>query len=262
MKISIRDDDLCFYSNYSDFESIYKDLNIPVSISLVPFSVPYHGNVKPFGENFEYKQSDFRDNAKLVDSLKEGLANKKIEILLHGFSHEYKNDKDLIPELIWKPKEQISKELELGKRAIEETFNIKVKVLVAPSNEINKKGIEIMENLGLNFSGCFHGFTRKFDFYFVKNFFKRYISRFFYGVPLGGIMHFKKHNELATVGIQNYEKLIKYYRVCKKKKWDFCLVTHYWQLKKDPEMLQNFLKIIDYIKKDNGEFAFVSDCLL
>lgn len=261
MKISIRDDDLCFYSNYQDFKKIYDDLNIPVSISLVPFSVPYHGNVKPFGDGYEYKQSDFRNNKTLVESLKKDLKDNKIEILLHGFSHEYKTGKKMIPELIWKSKSQIEEELSLGKKVIEETFKTPIKVFVAPSNEINRKGISVIERLGLNFSGCFHGFTRKLDFYYLNNLIKRYISRILYGVPLGGLMKFKHHNELSTIGIQDYKKLIKYYEICKRKNWDYCLVVHYWQLNNNPEMLYNFKKIISYIKSDKGQFAFVSECL-
>ena len=261
MRISIRDDDVCYYSNCDEFEAVYRGLNIPISVSLIPSAVPYHGETKPYGDIFLNEEKDFRENNQLVSFLRENIKEGRIEILLHGYSHEYKFTDCLVPELMWKSKDRLQKELPLGKRMIEETFGINVKVFVAPSNEINKDGIEIIEKMGLNFSGCFHGFTRKFDHYFVKNAFKRYFSRILYGVPLGGIMRFKKHNELATVGIQNYQKLIKYYEVCKKKDWDLCLVTHYWQLRDNPEMLNNFYKIIEYVKKDNGEFAFVSECL-
>lgn len=261
MKISIRDDDVSYYTNYEEFDNIYRKLNIPVSVSLIPFAVPYHGESKPYGTGFSFEEKDFRENNQLVAYLEEKIKEGWVEILLHGYSHEYKKAKRLIPELIWKPRERLQKELLLGKKIIDDTFNIYTSVFVAPSNEIDKKGIQIIEQMGLNFSGCFHGFTRKLDFCFLKNSFKRYFSRLIYGVPLGGIMRFKNHNELATVGIQSYQKLIKYYKACKRNNWDFCLVTHYWQLRDSEEMRNNFFKIIEYIKKDNGEFAFVSECL-
>jgi len=261
MKICIRDDDLSFFTNFSEFDNIYRCLNVPVSISAVPYAYPKHCNIFPYGHQ-EEKCRYIGDNKELIKCLKQKIGTF-YEIELHGFDHKYLQSKNglWIPELIYKTKQQIFDEEKFALEQMSKLFETEIKVLVAPANEINSKGIYVAEQLGLNYSGVLHGLTRKFDLYFIKNFLISYITRFRYGISLGGLLRFKNHNELNIIGKQSLNEYIRLYQICKKKNWDMCIVTHYWQLNENKVYKQTFYEFINYLKKENAEFAFLSQIL-
>lgn len=261
MRICIRDDDLSFFTNFLDFDKIYNCLNVPVSISVVPYAYPKHCDIFPYGLQ-EGKNRFIGDNKELIDGLKRKIGSL-YEIELHGYDHKFLKSKDgvWVPELIYKTKQQIFNEEKIALQQMSKLFETNIKVLVAPANEINSKGIYAAEKLGLNYSGVFHGFTRKLDLYFIKNFFITYITRLKYGISLGGLLKFKKHNELNVIGRQSLDQYIKLYKICKKKNWDMCIVNHYWQLNGNEKWKQTFYEFVDYLKRDNAEFAFLSQIL-
>lgn len=262
MKIAIRDDDVCFYTNQEEFEKAYGNLGVPISVSVIPNAYPYHGDTQPYGQNLPKECRPIEQNHNLVSYLKNSIGDSKCEILLHGYDHMYvvKNGK-MIPEMIWKEESRLEREIPSGKKQLELIFNVEIKTFVAPSNEINAKGIRVIEKLGMNFSGCFHGFTRKFDSYFITNFFKRYFSRLKYGVPLGGTMVFKHHKELNTVGISDLDRMKQIFFACKKNNWNLVIVSHYWQLRDNDETKKTLYDFVSFLRQQNDvEFSFVSEC--
>jgi len=92
---AIRDDDTCYYTQPEELEFLYKEIwdIAPVSLSVVPFGVALHKDKSPF--NVGYKLNDspqpLEKNEELVNFLKEQVKGERIEIMLHGYSHKYKN---------------------------------------------------------------------------------------------------------------------------------------------------------------------------
>ncbi len=74
MIIAIRDDDTSFFTKPQELEAAYDFITEGcVSLSVVPFSVPYHKLSKPYGDGYEYKNYDIADNSELVEYLKKVL---------------------------------------------------------------------------------------------------------------------------------------------------------------------------------------------
>ena len=264
MKVCIRDDDLCYWSNFQDFKKLYDELSVPVSISLIPNAVSNHGLVSIYNDNYPIgKPKLVTCNKELCDGLREGIKNKNYEILLHGYTHEYKviSNEQIIPELLWKDKSRIKKEMAEGKKLLEKEFNIHINVFVAPSQAINQDGIDAMSGLGMNFSGLAHGRgDRKKSFKLFVTMVRRYTSRILYGLGIMGVANFKNHKEQGIIPIMDLKKMVKYYKICKKHDWNYVIVTHYWQLLKDEGLKMKLKSFVEYVKNDGRSFSFVSEC--
>jgi len=263
IKVAIRDDDLCYYSNFDDFKRLYDQLDIPVSISLVPYGVANHGNEMPYGKDKPKNVPRlFCENTQLVEGLQKGIQNNKYEILLHGYTHEYRINSNgtITGEMLWKTREQIEKEVSDGKRIIEEKLNVKVKTFVAPSQEINQKGIDAIVNHDLNYSGMANRLKdRSFSFHHLVHIFKRYVSRIIYGRSLMGIVDYRNHKEQCVVGLCEFDELKRYFKICKKHKWNLVVITHYWQLLENKQQFNSLLKFVNYIKEQGLSFSFVGE---
>ena len=61
MKIAIRDDDTSFYTNPEDLKKAHEFLgDIPISLSVVPFTVKDHTGNKPYGNiDDQYQKYNF-----------------------------------------------------------------------------------------------------------------------------------------------------------------------------------------------------------
>ena len=89
MIFAIRDDDTSFFTKPQELEAAYDFITEGcVSLSAVPFSVPYHKQSKPYGEGYEYsdkyidivtrwKQGDFSSADKDHNELAEIQGTKK-----------------------------------------------------------------------------------------------------------------------------------------------------------------------------------------
>lgn len=261
MKISIRDDDLCYFSDYRLFKEVYDALDVPVSISLVPYGVSYHEDKHPYGDIDDLNKRDVADNTDLINYLKGEIRNNKAEILLHGYSHEYKliNNK-WVPEMLWKSYDQLRNEIKLGKEHLEDIFHKKISVFVAPSQAISKKGIKVLEENNLNFSGMAARIgDRKLSFRFIKILLKRFYNRIKYGIAIQGLMDYKKHKELGVIPPLDFECFKKIYNIFKKHNWNMTIVVHYWDLYNDKDKLENLKNILFFLKSENNDFCFLSE---
>ncbi|MCM8832183.1 MAG: DUF2334 domain-containing protein [Candidatus Omnitrophica bacterium] len=276
MKFAIRDDDTNFFTKPEELEKIYKEIwakNIPVSLSVIPFAVKSYNSGD--WDNFyqDTIQNGIGNNKELVYFLIEKLKEKKISIMLHGFSHQYKvsENKTSMPilatkenleklkknriakklywygEYTWKPYEQLKKETKEGKEYLEDLFHTKITVFVPPSNDISKHGVKAISECGLNISGTMYlsRFNRPINYYSVKNWLLKLWWRIRYNKVYPYVMDYGSHKELCAYGLVpgvSFEQLKEQFEFCFVKNAPFVLAVHYWELNSDYTLFfKNFI---------------------
>jgi predicted deacetylase len=287
MQFAIRDDDISFWTKVQDLEVIYKEiwnLEVPVSFSVIPFAVKSYNR----GDRQNYYQDEqcraLGDNKELVVYLKEQLREKKISIMLHGFSHQYKVAKNKknepvfatkinleklrktgdgnrfhwLGEYNWKKYEQLKRETRTGKEYLEDTFHTQINVFVPPSNDISKEGIKAVSEFGLNISGTMllSKFNRPVNFSCVKNWLIKLWWRIKNGYVYPHIMNYQSHKELCAYGFVpgvTLHDLKDSLDFCFRNNAPFVLATHHWELKKNShlhDILENYVNFIHNLEMD------------
>ena len=95
---------------------------------------------------------------------------------------------------------------------------------------------------------------------YIYNFIIRWGFRIVKKVQYPGIMNYGKHKELNAYTIDNYERLIYEYHICKARKVPFVIYTHYWQLNTDEKAKKLIKQIYNYVIKDGAEIVPLSEC--
>ena len=265
--ISIRDDDICYFTKPKELETAYDFLDEKckiVSLSVVPFSFPYHKKSNPYGVDVEAKYYDIADNEELVEYLKTNLQSGKYEIMLHGFSHEYKMVGDKwLPEMLWKDKKQIKDDLTNGKKHLEELFHCNIKIFVAPNNLISAKGIDVIEDLKMDFSGTiWKKPDRKIDRYYIHNYIHRVYYSLSHGIPYSGKYNYSKHRELYAHKLRDDQYIEKVYNDCIDNGYNIVFYTHYWELNSDPKQKEMLKKLCKKAMSDGFEMVSMSKCFM
>ena len=265
MIFAIRDDDTAYFTKPDELEKAYDFIKKgPVSISVVPYTVSVHrDDVFPYGKNTGTCEKYFPidRNVALVRYLREGVSNNKFEILLHGYSHEYKKiNGQWLSEMKWKSIEQLTQEITEGKTFLENLLCTNINVFVAPNNHIDQKAISVISNLGMDYSGILYGGDRKISSRYLVNLWKRWAVRAIHKIPYPGVLDFGDHKELVAYTLDNIERLKKEYLICKKKNKPFVIYTHYWKINSDPEVKKMLVDIYKFLIDDGAELVRLSDC--
>jgi len=295
MKFAIRDDDVSFFTKPIELESLYKNLwekNIPVSFAVIPIAVKSHycGDWEKFYQGKE--ENPIGNNKELVQFLREKIKEKKVSIMLHGFSHQYKvainkKDKPVLAtqeninflrkykkgkelcwygEYNWKTYEQMKKETKIGKEYLEDILHTKISVFVPPSNDISREGVKAVAECGLNISGTMLllKFNRPINKYSVKNWILKFWWRLKYNKVYPYVMDYGNHKELCAYGLVpgvSYEQLKEQFEFCKKVNSPFVLATHYWEINRNTLLYAILKDFIDFIK-DEGTNCFLNDLFI
>lgn len=135
-----------------------------------------------------------------------------------------------------------------------------ISVFVAPNNAIDRKAISVIENLGMNYSGIIQKNDRKIDVKYLINFIKRWSYRAVKKIPYPGLLNYGKHKELIAYTLDDYDRLLKEYHACKKRKQPFVVYTHYWQINQNPDIKSLLVRITDYVTNDGAELVSLSKC--
>ena len=249
MKFAIRDDDTNYFTKPADLERAYKGIwNIcQVSLAVVPFHASTKSGSIPSKYWRDNKTFPIGNNRPLVAFLKKKIREKKVSIMLHGYSHKnYSGGPEFVAgdNLYEKAKE--------GKAYLEKLFGVKIKTFVPPHNRLSEEGRQAVARAGMNIASHepFYPWIRplnyslmvKKSFYFIKTAqFLNYSSRFY---PF--ILDFKDHKELQCsplVPSTSLEQLKRHFLLALNTNGVFCLNTHYWELdKKLKKKLDDFLR--------------------
>ncbi len=288
IKVIIRDDDICFWSDINTIREIYEEvfsLNYKISCAVIPFSVKFY-----YPEDRKYFYQDLNEqplhkNKKIVEYLKQKLKENKLEIMLHGYNHLYKvgiNEKNLDyatkgwlnelrkkypnQQLLWKGEfewdsyKNLRRKVKIGKEYLEDIFHIKIKTFVPPSNALSSEGVKAVIENKLNISGTMllRRFNRPLNFCSIKNFLIKLIWKFTFSLttPISQfpyILDYKTHKELYAWGVvpkRDYNEMIGIINWLIKFKDPIQLTIHSWELSKLPFLKKMFFNIVLWLRRN------------
>lgn len=263
MLFAIRDDDTSYFTQPNQLVEAYDFIERGcVSLSIVPYTVPYHKDSHPYGEGFAYREYDICENVELVDFLRKAIHEGRFAAMLHGYSHEYKKvDGIWEAEMRWKSHEMLVDQLAKGKKHLEETLDSEIRVFVAPGNQIDEKGVDALERNGLNYSDIISkNRDRKLDWWYLRNYIHRSVYKMRYDIPYGGVYTYCGHKELYAYPLKGKDYLMRVYRLCKQQNLPFALYTHYWELLNKPEKKALLRDIYQMALEDGAELVSMNRC--
>lgn len=254
VELAIRDDDLNFFSKVEDLEFVYRTIDYcPVSYAVIPTvtDVSTIGSCKETRNNTTPKW--IGDNHNLSLWLSKGLEQGRIDVLMHGISHEYHFENGVkLPEMIWRKEDNLTTEILYYKNKLEELLNYKIKVFVAPSNKISIYGLKCVANSGMNYSGIVPiRYEREMSYINMLSWAKRVLVRTIYGIPYPGVLRYSDHLEINACAIHDFNYLKKIFNYCNKRDLPMALNVHYWHIRDNMSNYKAFYDFVHYAL-DNG----------
>lgn len=265
MKFAIRDDDVSYFTKPEQLERVYRDIwdKCPISISVVPF----HACMKSKNIPREFWQGSsvfpLGDNRKLVAFLKEKLAEGKISIMLHGYSHK---DYPGGPE--FEAGEDLVKKVKEGKEYLQELLSVEIKTFVPPHNSISPDGIRavIGNRLNLVHIPALRYFNNWKNLDMGIALVKRLFYRIVYRMDYPFVFHFRDYKALpfySLIPATTFEWLKDKFDFCQRKHAPFCLATHHWEFEYSSQIKEVLHRFWDYVNgQEEIEFVTVDKILI
>ena len=132
---AIRDDDTSFFTDPDELESVYGAYfgRVPISLAVVPFAVPVHQE-RCFTPDYPNDaEVPLETNGKLVEWIRNRIGLGHVEIVLHGYSHLYREERDgWKGEYHWKADARLAEETRRGRAYLETLLETRIRVFVPP----------------------------------------------------------------------------------------------------------------------------------
>jgi len=89
VKFALRDDDACYFTAPGELERVYRDVwdRVPVCLATVPFAIGYERAGIPRAHWTSGEAFPLERNGELVSALHGWLANRRVTVALHGYTH-------------------------------------------------------------------------------------------------------------------------------------------------------------------------------
>jgi predicted deacetylase len=264
VKVAVRDDDTCYFTSPADLERVYRDVwdRVPICLATVPFAVGYPRAGIPESEWHSGRKCPLDQNPELVSWLRRKIAERRVTIALHGYTHEdYANGFEF--QAAPDPERRVSE----GRAYLERVLGVPIRVFVPPHNALSKRGLDAVSRAGLNVLGSFLSFrpsNRSWDRHTLSNWwriqqFRRATdrtraSRLVYPHPL----RYARHAEFGCHGLipsTTYEELVAGFDEARRFGGDFCLATHYWEV--DGTLQRVLIRFLEYAAS-HGDVRFVT----
>ncbi|SRR5579884_120283 len=236
---ALRDDDTNYFTRPEQLERVYGALwdRVPVSLSVVPF----HASTPSKAIPPEYWSGDrvfpLHEHGELVSYLRELLAQGRVAISLHGYSHQnypHGFEFEVGPDLLGR--------LQHGRAYLEDLLGTEVSVFVPPHNALSRQGLLAVDRAGLNVLGSFlsfHPARKPWDRTTLGNYIRVTLYRLrlrrgrrakiVYPFPL----RYRNHAELGCHNLVpgvRAETLLAGLAEARRVGGSYCLATHYWEL--------------------------------
>ena len=257
MKVAIRDDDACYFTEPSELERVYHDVwdRVPVCLATVPFAIGYERVGIP-KEHWHDGQAFALDlNAPLTESLRSLVTSKRVTIALHGYTHQ-----DYPDGFEFQAAPDLDQRVSDGLRYLKTTLGANITLFVPPHNAMSKCGLAAVGAAGLNILGSFLSFRpsmRPWDYMTPANWIRissfRRITGRTKADPLiyPHVLRYADHAEFGCHSLipgTTVEELTTAFEEARNAGGDFCLATHYWEV--DAALKSVMLKFLDYVARD------------
>ena len=237
---------------------------VPVTFSVVPFSVSDHTGNHPYGIVKELqKYAPLGDNPQIVEYLRDRIHNGKAEIALHAIHHEYREIKNgtWIPETEYLTKDELKKGIIAGKSYLEDLFGVKINTFIPPSNILTNDCAEVLDELGLNTNSIFtRRFERKPTPAYIRNYVKSNAHKLLHGGRYSGVLEFPHHKELCVHRFWGYNDALKKLHYSLRHNFTLVLYVHYWDLDRKENMRRELESFINEAIRFGAEPSLLSEC--
>ena len=257
MKLAIRDDDTCYFTDPTELERVYGDVwdYIPICLATVPFAVGYERAGIPRthwhgGEAFALER-----NSPLTVFLKSLIGRGRVTIALHGYTHQdYPGGFEFqaAPDL----ERRVSDGLRYLRNTLSTVDSIAISIFVPPHNALSKRGLAAVGAAGLNILGSFLSFRpsmRPWDYMTPANWvriaqFRRTTGRTKNDrLVYPHVLRYADHAEFGCHSLipgTTVDELKQSFDEARRAGGDFCLATHYWEV--DAAMKNVLLAFLEY----------------
>lgn len=226
---SIRDDDTCYFTTPQELQANYGEVwdICPVSLSVVPF----HACTKSGAVPRKFWRGDeifpVGDNAELVKFLREKIAEGKVYLAMHGYSH-----KDEADGFEFETGQNLGRKVSEGKRYLEQIFGVPIRIFVPPHNTLSRAGYQAVVSNALSICGPTGLRHRPLGWGALRFAVWRRWWRWCCGGEYPYPYRYSTHAEISyrcltpAVTPESLWAGLAHYR-----KWQgwFCLATHYWE---------------------------------
>lgn len=256
MKFALRDDDACYFTAPDELVRVYQDVwdRVPVCLATVPFAIGYERAGIPrehwrSGEAFSLER-----NGELVSALDDWLANRRVTVALHGYTHQ-----DFPAGYEFQAAPDPERRVRDGLRYLRTLLRTNISIFVPPHNALSKRGLAAVGAAGLNILGSFLSFRpsmRPWDAKTPANWWRvrRFRAatgrakseRFVYPHVLryAGHAEFGCHSLVPGTTLQ---ELVTGFEEARQAGGDFCLATHYWEV--SDAMKDVMLGLVDHASR-------------
>jgi hypothetical protein len=231
MEFCIRDDDTSFFTSPDELETAYGEVTQrgPVSLAVVPFHRAGTSKAVPVKFRGRWTVHPLHENERLVKYLRQAVAKKRFEIMLHGYYHDEPDGRAEFAH-----GEHLAERVDRGRKYLEDLLGAPVRVFVAPKNVIGRAGLEAINRAGLHLGGIagirggWPVFARKSWSLWLH--LRRWQKRGGVGIPW--VLDLGDHREIAGNAITPAscaERNRQAYEAALTMDGVFCAATHYWE---------------------------------
>jgi hypothetical protein len=253
MKIALRDDDTCYFTSPEELERVYGDVwrQMPVCLATVPFAIGYPRAGIPEAEWHSGTAFALEENPTLVTWLRGRMAERRVTIALHGYTHQ-----DYSDGFEFQSAPDPDRRIAEGRGHLERVLATEIRVFVPPHNALSRRGLAAVSRAGLNVLGSFLSFrpsNRLWEWRTLPNWWR--VQRFRRATGRGRFdplvyprpLRYSHHAEFGCHGLvpsTTFEQLAAGLDEARRFGGDFCVATHYWEV--DARLKAILLRFLDY----------------
>jgi uncharacterized protein DUF2334 len=259
MKVSIRDDDTCYFTEPAELERVYRDIwdRVPICLATVPLAIGYQRAGIPREHWNSGEALPLECNAPLTSALKSLVDRRRVTIALHGYTHQ-----DYPGGFEFQAAPDLERRVNDGLAYLRRTLGCTISIFVPPHNAMSKRGLAAVDAAGLNILGSFLSFRpsmRPWDRRTPANWWRvrRYRQRT--GRTVGDrliyphVLHYANHAEFGCHSLipgTTFEELAAAFDEARNAGGHFCVATHYWEI--DDAMKDVLLRFLIFAASDRS----------
>lgn len=256
MKVALRDDDTCFFTEPEALERVYHDVwdRLPVCLATVPFAIGYERAGIPKEHWHSGVPFALERNASLVTYLQNQIGRGRVTIAQHGYTHQ-----DFPGGFEFQAAPDPERRVREGLAYLQSTLKTTISIFVPPHNALSKRALAAVSAARLNLLGSFLSFRpsmRPWDAHTPGNWWRvrsyraatnrSRRDRFVY--PF--VLRYSHHSEFGCHSLipgTTVDDLLAGFDEARRAGGDFCIATHYWEI--DQALKDVLMRFLDRIER-------------